>query len=390
MRVNLYGQDYSISIMAKKEKRTFKIESKDIPPEVIDVKSYLEYVEYCNDPLLNENRLFVTSDGTEIDLITPYKYIYRQIADFDDKEQEEIKELAGKARKVLAQINLMKRKAYGSKPIKSRELAAEKMLLSRTVELIELFGRYYSLAETHRIVIGEWKINIGINAIRNFRDDNAALIAEKQEVFKRDYSDIRLGYKRSRLDELTYLYNNRREIYLTSRSKNDYQLLLQTIEQIRKEVEGDKLTIDGHLDVNVEHTLNIHIQQTILKELSIKDIVLGRLAAKTNVDPSWLIAKLRNSYYQKFNHMFLDSQQFMEETIYPSEQVYDFEAIEKKQKLLQQTPVIVPSLNEELTPARQEKGNKTKELLKEIVARKKREIIQREQKFKDMEGGKDV
>ena len=70
--------------------------------------------------------------------------------------------------------------------------------------------------------------------IKNVIKENITKIKELQENFKKDYSDIRLGYKGSRLEELQYIYNNRKSIYSKSNSREDEKELMTLIESIKK------------------------------------------------------------------------------------------------------------------------------------------------------------
>ena len=54
------------------------------------------------------------------------------------------------------------------------------------------------------------------------------------------------------------------------------------------------------LDVNIEVTIQNHIQKEILRTINLKEIILGRVAARMNYDPKKLVAGLHNSYYAKF------------------------------------------------------------------------------------------
>ena len=103
--------------------------------------------------------------------------------------------------------------------------------------------------------------------------------------------------------------------------------MLKTLEQIRKEAEGDILTINGAIDVNIEAQIQEHIQEEIYKTINLKEIILGRVAARMNYDPSKLIAALHNSYYAKFVQISGEYDEDAEIT-YPSSQAYDFTKIE--------------------------------------------------------------
>jgi hypothetical protein len=232
---------------------------------------------------------------------------------------------------------------------------------------------------------------VNYTTVENFRKRHLDRIKEKQEEYKRDYSDVRLGHKRSRLDELQYLYNHRKQKYEESENKDDYKLLLQTIEQIRKEVEGDKFTIDGHLTMDVEHTVNLHIQNEVLKNIVINDIIVGRLSARIGVDSRVLINKLHNSYYAKFTGFDTSQADSLDEVpIYPSKFVYNFDDLErhslelknKEEDFKRSLPVLEPAQKAHMTDV--------KSILLEKIRNKKAQINESQQRVDDIDDAKIV
>ena len=129
--------------------------------------------------------------------------------------------------------------------------------------------------------------------------------------------------KRPRLEELAWMYSKMKARYVSLNGIDAYNSMLRTLEQIRKEAEGDVLNINGVLDVNIEVTIQNHIQKEILKTINLKEIILGRVAARMNFDTKKLVAGLHNSYYAKFVDI---SGEYDEEAEmnYPSNQAYDF------------------------------------------------------------------
>lgn len=345
-----------------------------IPEDVIDEVSYIEYLKLLADPILNEQRYHIASDGTSVDTIMGFSNIRKVIEHLEADEKAEIEKLCGLRRSVIAKSNAFKRKAFGAAHPKKVQTIDNHILSGKKAELLELFGRFYSNAEVHKICIDEYGIPVNLMALSSFKEMYAEDIKARQEDFKRDYSDLRLGHKRSRLDELHYLYIDRKQKYVKTSSRDDYKLLLVTIEQIRKEVEGDKLTITGDLNVNIEHTINLHIQKEIMKDLTIMDIVIGKIAARSNVNPRFFIAKLHNSYYRQFSGLG-DTLDLQATPQYPSDQAYDMDKI---RTLWKEKPKEVPSLMEPLTIAipveKEEEVNDIKAKLLQIIKRRKKEV----------------
>jgi len=45
--------------------------------EIVDRQAYKEWQQICKDPLLNEDRSFVASDGSIIDLLSGFSILYK-------------------------------------------------------------------------------------------------------------------------------------------------------------------------------------------------------------------------------------------------------------------------------------------------------------------------
>ena len=279
-------------------------------------------------PILVERRYFEASDNVTYDLAWLPKYLEKKIEHLPEKERRKIRAFKSIYYFALNTANVYKREAFKKDAAKS--ISSESILDGKKTELIDLFGRMFSGEEVLAIVNNDWHFHTSIETLNKFRKNNIEAIAIKIEEYKRSHSDVRLGIKRSRLDELTYLYSDRKKRYLETRRADDYKLLLITLEQIRKEVEGDKLIIEGSVEVNIEATIQNHLRTEIFKTLPLKEIILGRIASRMNIAPSKLVKSLNDSYYSKFSK-FLDSQasDIDFEMSFPSDESYDFDSISK-------------------------------------------------------------
>jgi AraC-like DNA-binding protein len=208
--------------------------------------------------------------------------------------------------------------------------------LKRSEEILDLFGKFYSGTEVHKIITTEWKYRtVKYDWVLKFQRENVEMIEQLRDEYQKNVSNVRLVHKRSRLDELSGLYQSRKAKYEQSESREDYKLLLITIEQIRKEIEGQRLTIDGHIQVEHEHRIQEHVNTEILKHLNINDLIVSRLCARLKMSPKYLLYRLHQSYYKKFTG-FLPKQTETESVpIYPSSIVYDFDNIHDKMEALE-------------------------------------------------------
>ena len=169
--------------------------------------------------------------------------------------------------------------------------------------------------------------------IKKVIKDNILKINELRDKFKKDYSDIRLGYKRSRLEELQYLYNTRKNIYANSKikSKEDEKQLLAILESIKREIQGD-LVINGELNVQIEDQASIFIKNQMMKKINISMYILASIAGKLNINPLLLLSRLNNSNYAQFTGYGIDgisSTALTDEISYPSQNMQ--KNLEKKE-----------------------------------------------------------
>lgn len=351
---------------ASREKKAYTVQ---VPDDVKDHQAYKTYSDLCNSPELNEKRYYQASDDEEYDLLCAMNILRKTTAHLSDSEQTKIQEEARKRRSIIGKISVWKRKAYGlaGAAAKHKESFLDKLINEKSAELIELFGRYFSITEVHKICVQDWGYDVTPFMIRKFYEQHQAPIKEKQEVFKRDFSDLRLGYKRSRLDEYHFLYNNRRQKYIASDSREDYKLLLSTLDAIRKEVEGDKIVIEGNMDVNIQHTIVHHIQKELLQSMSLNTIVLTRICGKQGIAPEFLLAKLSASYYNKFNSFINEQPDYNGEVVYPSEQVYDMDRIKQLNEGRNEIPT---PLRMNISDKETDKGHDLKtQLIQRILAK---------------------
>ena len=201
------------------------------------------------------NSKIKTSEGFIINVnsANPSK-LKREILELPAEEQEAILtewKLLSKARgKALG----LKTKAFG-RGIGVKDKTAMEKLNERSIEIISLFSRLYSAEEVYKIINEQLNLRVSRSSVDKFQSQHIEEIRAAQDKYKESSDGIRLVHKRSRLEELLDLYNDRRDIYHKSKGPNDYKLLLQTLDHIRKEVEGDRVTVDANLNVKIEHTI---------------------------------------------------------------------------------------------------------------------------------------
>lgn len=300
------------------------------PVEIIDKEAYNTSIILEKLYVLNEGRIFETSDDNiVIDLGATYEYISNRIRGLPEEEQ-----LLIKAKARIVNIHRSKIGTYRSKAYALRlgsKSPDESILSPRKLELIEMFGRYFTAKDVHEYVNNELNIYVSLKTVEKFRIKYIKEIKEKREEHQNSFNEMRLAHKKSRLEEYSWLYEMSKRKSETNDAIKERDFLRLLLADIRKECEGDVITVNGNIQMTIEATLNIHIQQELLKKLTLSEIILSRIAVKHGLNPLILLSKLQTSYYSKFSGYNI-SQDFdisNQEPIYPSAHVYDLDKLQR-------------------------------------------------------------
>lgn len=341
----------------------------EIPEGVIDQQQYLKYIAIKKHSLLR-NPVYTTSEGEEISIKLLPHFLRRQIEHLPPKEQEIILELKSKYNQLQQRCNVAKATAFGRIGAKKKKTDDELELQRKAEQALEhdiitLLGRMFSINEVVKILAEDNGLVVTHAQIKDVLARNLVTVERKREEFRNKVTDVRLYNKRPRLEELAWMYSKMKMRYITMNSTDAYNAMLRTLEQLRKEAEGDILSIKGAVDVNLNVELQAHIQKEIIKTINIKEIILGRIAARMNYDTTKLIAGLHNSYYNQFVQISGDFDPNAEMQ-YPSLINYDFADIERKNA---ERDDVVDIQAVEVTEPEHDKASSVKEMfLKKIRA----------------------
>lgn len=301
-----------------------------IPEEVVNPKEYKKMLALQNNPKLR-NTIYISSEGDEINIAMLPHRLKKFIEHLSPKEQEEILAMKSEYNALRAKITTAHALAYGRAGRyggRKKDEVVKYQLSPFEEDIIELLGRMFTISEVVRIMGEDNGVIVNENDVKDVLKRHISEIESKREEFRNKVTDVRLYNKRPRLEELAWMYSKMKMRYVSLNSVDAYNCMLRTLEQIRKEAEGDIVTVNGALDVNIEVTIQEHIQAEILKTINLKEIILGRVAARMNYDPAKLIAGLHNSYYAKFVEIGGDYDETAEMK-YPSASAYDFAEIER-------------------------------------------------------------
>lgn len=305
-----------------------------IPPEITDPVAWKKYLVMKESATLKRIHV-LASDGTEINLMWFPRTLRENTKHLSTSEREEILEMYAARRKVQLTANRLLAVARGSFELARKRRREERgefdALNCSDVTLVEdikeLLGKMFTPKEVVRILAESREIQVELEYVQDVLKRFINDIEKRREEFRNRVQDVRLYSKRPRLEELSWMYTQMKTRYKALRSNDAYNSMLRTLEQIRKEAEGDQIFVNGAIDVNVETEIRLHIQQTIYKSVNLKEIILGRVAARMNWDLAKLVAGLHNSYYARFmpTNDEYDPQAEME---YPSSMNYDFNRIQ--------------------------------------------------------------
>ena len=347
----------------------------EIPKEVVNPQAYKLMIALMRHPIL-QNTIYVSSEGDEINIAMLPHRLELKIAHLSPKEQDTVREIKRKYNQMRARITTEKAAAFGHSGRNGGRTKEELIKFQERspfeTDIIELLGRMFTITEVVQILGEENGAVVTEKDVKKVFKEHIVEIEKLREEFRNKVTDVRLYNKRPRLEELAWMYGKMKNRFKVNNSNEAYNSMLRTLEQIRKEAEGDILTVNGVVDVNIEAQIQEHIQQEIYKTINLKEIILGRVAARMGYDPAKLIAGLHNSYYAKFVQISGDFEEDAE-MVYPSSQAYDFTQIEMKAN---RNPV--PMKQEEPTEEEKSSAFNIKALFLKKIEQQKRQAEARQ------------
>jgi hypothetical protein len=177
-------------------------------------------------------------------------------------------------------------------------------------------------------------VPVSLVLLNKFQAKYRTEIDKLQTEYERDWKSVPVSRKRSRLDQLAHIYMKHKEEFDNSQGVKTlpYSREMRAIlEQVRKEVEGDsvRLTVDGKIDINATIEVNKTVEE-LYGSINFMSLLIGRVAARFNMNPTVLHYQLMNSWYNKFTGI-KQSDGYTELTPqYPSTIVYNWDDIKRK------------------------------------------------------------
>ena len=278
------------------------------PKGVVNTDDYNKYLVYKERWENHPQRFYkkkIKDKRIEIDLASSKDKVKSILDSFSlsQKEKDEILKINNEIILLIQTAVLHKKRAFGDNRVLLTEAGFIADELSGVTPIIlDLSGRFYKPEEIHRVLCEDFEItSVTVNQIKNVVKDNLSKIKSLQEEYQKDYSDVRLAYKRSRLEELQQMYNNRKSQYNKNNyNREDEKALLGLLESIKKEIQGD-MVINANVNLQIEEKSNFFIEQEMLKSLNISMFVLARICGRMNVNPNLVLSRLAHSRYAQFS-----------------------------------------------------------------------------------------
>lgn len=273
------------------------------------------------------------SETIEVDLINAYPSVRNNIYHLSEKEQSKIKEKWGRIQSLKSKKGRLK-VLWSQKKYKGKNNG---VIDIKATQILELFGQWYTVDEVFKTVVHDWGYEeITRDELYKFSVANKLKIAKLREKWENGFNDHFITKKRGRIQTLSYLLQTQSELYKTehyplSRSRE----IRGIVEQVRKEIEGDKIALEINGQINIDLTLQLNkSMKKIAQQLSINRIIVGLVAARMGTNPERLITMLERSFYSKYNGFkgVLKETEEQDPLYHPSKLIYDWQMIEHKHK----------------------------------------------------------
>lgn len=195
---------------------------------------------------------------------------------------------------------------------------------------------------------------------------------------------VRLYTKIGRMEEYTMIYRDTYEKYKRNKSQTQLNNLVKILDQARKESDApanfqfqlvqNQMNINGDVNFNM---LDRKKELDVFRNMPLQEIILGRIARKTEQSPIIMMRRLQNSYYA--NQAGMNGLDKLDEEIkYPSEIHYNIEDMVSKQKAIQveEAQIVIEEDNPD------EEINPIKAAFLAKLEERKRKLAERDHGFK--------
>jgi len=363
------------------------------PEEIVNIEAYKEFRVHQEKLRVSELSSYTFESGLKINLPNPRLKIVCNENGIPEEEFLKAKAQAAQLYSMTGKMSYMKRLAFGIQAgavakLEKKKRERKKKEKARTQEklILDLFGKWMNPLQVHKHLL-EKGFEVPYSYVRLFFNQNKEKIRELRNKDSEDYNDLPIGQKRSRLEILDTMLSEFRMMFDRDTDPNKLNIsreIRSLLEQARKEVEGDelKLTVNGSIDINA--TIQVAMNNSNqLQQLTILQMVMARVCARTGISYNRMVDALANSFYCRFNGLRVNTN-LEEKPIYPSELSYDIFDLE--QKSLEYYKKEKEDQIEDAVIIEEEKGKESRgELIKEqllSILQKKNAMLKKVDKLK--------
>jgi hypothetical protein len=253
----------------------------------------------------------------------------KKLAGLPKEELEFIKEAFAKVAISKGRLGVLKRKAF---KINSTGGHLKSMLEPIKAKLFDMMGSLYANEEIKKN-LEDSGMHVSNAQIETFRIKHRGEISKLQDAYEKEWHTVGISRKRARLDQLAYIYGSLKDQFeITKKSEKmlAYQReMVKTLEQVRKEVEGDRIKLDIYGKIDITSTLEINQSvEEMYANINFMNLLIGRAASRLGINPLELHYRLTNSWYCKFTGMKRNTGMYDEAPPYPSDIIKNWSEVE--------------------------------------------------------------
>lgn len=286
--------------------------------EVVDIASFLNYLKY-------KKQVKKIKFYRGYDLETPKNILIGKIVNESQEAFLAIMSRWNVVRTLITKSSIEYNKSIFKRPAELKQ-PLENIKGHIKEKIIELYTKFFNTEEVLLFLKENYpEARINKKHLTDFKLKNKNLIDELQINYKNNFDDLRLTNKKSRLEELSSLYSIMKSSFNRTQNKESYKLLLNTLDQIKKEIEGEKITLEGQIDINIKQEGG----EKFLQDTDLTLFVIAKIAKNWGISVEQIFKTLDNTFYRKNNNVNKE----YAEIIHPSDMTYDFNLISEKNKI---------------------------------------------------------
>lgn len=309
-----------------------------IPAEVSNPQAFIErekITRYIHQHPLRIYHYTVEDNLYEVDCM-PGSHLVRKRMEAKRAAQQDIDmavDLSSQFHYFFGRLSDLSKRAYGNKS------KAGGILESHGEDLLDLFGRLHSIDEVHKIVVQDWGLALNRHTLEIWYSRNLKEIDRLRDQYASDYSDVALTKKRARLDKRSVMFYTYYNKWMNDPRIEYARLMLQILDQIEKEVEGENININIQGQINVDMTIEVNKSlYEAQKRVPMNNMILAMVAAKRGIDPTKLMTQLTTSYYRNITGFGVYEPD--KQLVHPVDLTYNWNEIERKHRTKDKSVVI--------------------------------------------------